>query len=119
MEMDKKYLPSSEEVMRAAKNTFSTDSPTPEQLKYVLTLLVPSMYALSHHSVHGHPMTFVVPNRDMSKAQSHRPWQIDILNDQHPNKVIIKSRQLGLSELGVLELLWFADRHTEDGVKAL
>ena len=45
--------------------------------------------------------------------------QIDIVNDQAPDKVIIKSRQLGLSEIGVAEMLWFADRYSEFNVKCL
>lgn len=31
----------------------------------------------------------------------------------------MKSRQLGLSEIGVAEMLWFADRYSEDAVKCL
>ena len=45
--------------------------------------------------------------------------QIDIVNDQAQDKVIIKSRQLGLSEIGVAEMLWFADRYSEYNVKCL
>ena len=110
---------SAEELVKYTKLTFNTDNPTTAQMKYVMTSLVPSMYLLEHHRIHGHPITFNVPNRDITKAQSHRPWQIAILNDQHPNKVIIKSRQLGLSEIGVAEVIWFADRHSEDEIKAL
>ena len=67
----------SAKILKIAKLTFDTDKPTAEQIKYV--------------------MTFNVPNRDMSKASGHRPWQVGIINDQHPNKVVIKSRQLGLN----------------------
>src|SRR5699024_11156059 len=42
---------------------------------------------------------------------ANRPWQQELLNDTHPNKVIQKSRQLGLSEMAVTEALWFADTH--------
>ena len=108
-----------EELIKYAKLTFDTEHPTTAQLKYVMTLLVPSLYLLDHHKIHGHPITFNIPNRDMTKAQSHRPWQVQILNDQHHNKVIIKSRQLGLSEIGVAEVIWFADRYSEEAVKAL
>jgi len=41
------------------------------------------------------------------------------LNSEHPNFVVQKSRQLGLSELGVIKLLHFADTHSYDAVKAL
>ena len=106
-------------LLEVAKLTFDTDKPTAEQLKYVMTMYIPSMYLLAHHSVHGHPITFSIPNRDSSKAQSHRPWQIDIINDQSRDKVVIKSRQLGLSEMHAAESLWFADSHSEDAVKVL
>lgn len=109
----------SKKLLEVAKLTFDTDRPTAEQLKYVMTMYVPSMYLLAHHSVHGHPITFSIPNRDSSKAQSHRPWQIDIINDQSKDKVVIKSRQLGLSEMHAAESLWFADSHSEDAVKVL
>lgn len=36
-----------------------------------------------------------------------------------PDKAVMKSRQLGLSEIGVAEMIWFADRYSEDSVKAL
>lgn len=42
-----------------------------------------------------------------------------IINDQHPNKVVMKSRQLGLSEMHAAESLWFVDRYSEENVKAL
>jgi len=110
---------SSDELTRVAKQTFKTNTVTMEQLKYVITMLTPSAYLLAHHTVKGHPFTFSIPNRDSSRAISHRPWQIDIVNDQHPNKVVEKSRQLGLSEISVAEMLWFADRYSEDKIKAL
>lgn len=44
---------------------------------------------------------------------------MDIINDQHPNKVVMKSRQLGLSEMHAAETLWFVDTHSEFSVKAL
>ena len=42
-----------------------------------------------------------------------------IINDPHHNLAIIKSRQLGLSELGVGKLLHFVDTRSYDAVKAL
>lgn len=41
-----------------------------------------------------------------------------MLNDTHPNLAIMKSRQLGLSEIGVLKLIHFLDTHSYDSVKA-
>lgn len=67
----------------------------------------PSLYALKHRMIKGNPITF------MSKKHpiKHRPWQVDILNDQHPDKCVRKSRQLGLSEMAVTEFIWFLDTH--------
>lgn len=108
-----------ETLQRMARATFETDKITPEQLRYVLTMSVPSAYLLAYHTVKGHPITFSIPNRDSSKAVAHRPWQTDLINDQHPNKVVMKSRQLGLSEIGVAEMLWFADRYSANKVKCM
>lgn len=67
---------------------------------------VPALWAMKNRYIKGQPLTFV--SKDAIK---HRPWQVDILNDQHPNKVIRKSRQLGLSEMGITEVTWFLDTH--------
>lgn len=68
---------------------------------------VPALYALRHRFIKGRPLTF----KSNTDGVRHRPWQVDILNDQHPNKVIRKSRQLGLSEIGITEFTWFLDTH--------
>jgi hypothetical protein len=67
----------------------------------------PALWALKHRYIKGKPMTFY-SNKNPIK---HRPWQIDIINDQHPDKVVRKSRQLGLSEMAITEFMWFADTH--------
>lgn len=67
----------------------------------------PALWALRHRYIKGAPMTFF-SNKNPLK---HRPWQIDILQDQHPDKVVRKSRQLGLSEMAVTEFIWFLDTH--------
>lgn len=115
----KKSSVSSKQLYKTAQQTFNVKNPSTAQLKYVMTMLVPSAYLLAHHTVHGHPITFIIPNRDQEKAQSHRPWQIDIINDQSQNKAVMKSRQLGLSEMHAAETLWFIDRYSENAVKAL
>lgn len=94
--MNTKYFPTGMAIYKTAKETFGVDKPTAEQIKYVTQQLIPSSYLLAHHTLRGHGITFNVPNRESSNAQAHRPWQIDIVNDQAPDKVIIKSRQLGL-----------------------
>ena len=40
-------------------------------------------------------------------------------NDTHPNKAVIKSRQLGLSEMSVMEMVHFADMYSFKNVKCL
>lgn len=80
---------------------------TSKELEKALTNKVPSLWALKNRYIKGTPITFV-SSKDPYK---HRPWQVDILNDTHPNKVIRKSRQLGLSETGVNEVIWFLDAH--------
>lgn len=71
----------------------------------------PSLYLLEHYMIRGNPITFNVSNKNEKLKRGHRPWQVEIVNDKHPNKVVRKSRQLGLSEVGVAETLWFADTH--------
>ncbi|AYP68556.1 tail assembly protein [Exiguobacterium phage vB_EalM-132] len=73
----------------------------------------PAIWALQNRSIKGNPMTF----NSQRNPVKHRPWQIDILRDQHPNKVVRKSRQLGLSEMAITEFLWFLDSH--DNTKAI
>lgn len=77
----------------------------------------PSLYALNHYTIRGKPITFDIQNKSNKLARNHRPWQVKILDDQHPDKIVRKSRQLGLSEMGVLENLHFAD--TKDNVKTM
>nr|AAS45252.1 large terminase [Bacillus phage 1102phi1-3] len=106
-------------ITNVAEQTFGRTQITKEELAYLITMLNPSSYLLKYHTVKNHPITFQVSGRDSMRAMGHRPWQVDIINDQHPNKVIIKSRQLGLSEIGVAEMLHFADTHSYAGVKCL
>ena len=74
---------------------------------------IPHLYCLKHRLIKGKPLTFVSTKNPFK----HRPWQMQILDDQHPNKVIRKSRQLGLSELGISDFVWFLDTH--QGTKAM
>ena len=67
----------------------------------------PALWALKHKTIKGKPITF----NSNYNAFAHRPWQEAILNDKHPNKVVQKSRQLGMSEVSLTEVLWFADQH--------
>lgn len=102
-----------------AKHTFGRTDLSKEELAYVLTMMNTSSYLLKHHKVKNHPITFHVSGHDSTRAQAHRPWQVDIINDTHPDKAVIKSRQLGLSEIGIGEMVHFADKHSYAGVKCL
>lgn len=66
-----------------------------------------SLWALKYKPIRGKPTTFISKHN----PYKNRPWQIQILDDNHPNKVIEKSRQLGLSELSVTECLNFLITH--------
>ncbi|AII26915.1 phage terminase, large subunit [Staphylococcus phage SaGU1] len=107
------------ELIKIAQETFQTEKITREQIDHIINMLNPSTYMLKYHTLRGHPITFSIPNRDRSKAQAHRPWQTRIVNDTHPNKAVIKSRQLGLSEMGVMEMVHFADMHSYANAKCL
>jgi hypothetical protein len=106
-------------LANVAKQTFGRTDLSKEELVYVLTMMNCSSYLLKHHKVKNHPITFHISGHDSTRAQAHRPWQVDIINDTHPNKAVIKSRQLGLSELGIGEMIHFADLHSYAGVKCL
>lgn len=79
------------------------------ELQEALINKSPALYALKHRYIKGKPITFYSDKHPVK----HRPWQIDILNDQHPDKVVRKSRQLGLSEMAVTEFIWFLDTHPQ------
>lgn len=72
-----------------------------------------SLWALKYKTIKGKPTTFISTKNPFK----HRPWQQAILDDRHPNKVIEKSRQLGLSEVGMTEVLHFLTVH--DTTKAM
>ncbi len=102
-----------------AQRTFGRTDLTREELAYVLTMINPSSYLLKHHTVKNHPITFHISNHDSTRAYAHRPWQVDIINDQHKDKIVMKSRQLGLSEIGVAEMVHFADVNSYAAVKCM
>ncbi|QKE56332.1 terminase large subunit [Bacillus phage YungSlug] len=77
----------------------------------------PSVYGLKHWNIRGKPITFDVTGRNIKKHRGHRPWQRDIIDDPHKDKVVRKSRQLGLSEMGCLENIHFVD--TKNNVKSM
>ena len=84
-------------MARSMFNLTPSDPITVDQLNYVLGMSKPSNYIIQHHTIKGNPITFNVPNYDISHALGHRPWQLEILNDLSQSVVIQKSRQLGLN----------------------
>jgi hypothetical protein len=82
-----------------------------EKLIEYMKKSIPELYALEHYTIRGKPITFNIKDRNEKRARAHRPWQTAIINDQHPDKIVRKSRQLGLSEMGVLENVHFVDFH--------
>lgn len=100
-------------------NLTPTDLVTLDQLNYVLMMSKPSNYIVANHTIRGKPITFNIPDHDTTRALAHRPWQVGILNDTSQDVVIIKSRQLGLSELGIEQMIWWLDTHSFDRVKGL
>ena len=62
-----------------------------------------SIWALMYKKIKNQPTTFI----SKTNPFKHRPWQQGILDDNHPNKVVEKSRQLGMSEVGMTEILHF------------
>lgn len=78
-----------------------------DKLERTLCYKYPAYWALKYKTIKSRPLTFI----SKSDPFRHRPWQEEILNDLHPNKVVQKSRQLGMSEISATEALWFADMH--------
>jgi DNA-directed RNA polymerase subunit RPC12/RpoP len=112
------------DLAMAAVNTFGTTNITPEQFNLLLDYMVPSMYMTRFHAVKAgkQKFTFSIPNYGggiLSRANAHRPYQREIVNDVYPNVVVEKARQLGFSELMVAFTIWWLDSHSTKGVNAL
>lgn len=78
-----------------------------KQILEIMTMKYPALWAMKHKTIKGKPLTFSSNHNPFA----NRPWQEELLNDTHPNKIVQKSRQLGLSEMAATEALWFADTH--------
>lgn len=96
------------------------DPITVDQLNYVLGMSKPSNYLLQHHTINGKPLTFNVPDYDTTHALGHRPWQVGIVNSANDQDIcVIKSRQLGLSEVGIEMMIYWLDTHSYDRASGL
>lgn len=112
------------DIARAAKYTFGKNSVTPEELALVMDYLVPSQYILRNHYLKNgqQKFSFSVPDYATDNPELklfHRPWQRQIVNDVYKDVVVKKSRQMGLSELNVAFMIWWADVHSQFGVNCL
>lgn len=121
---DRDNIYSGTDLAQAAVNTFGTKNITPEQFSLLLDYMVPSLYMTRFHAVKAgkQKFTFSVPNYGnnvATRAIAHRPFQKQIANDVYPDVCIIKSRQLGFSELMVAFTIWWLDSHSSKGVNAL
>lgn len=88
-------------------NFFKSNQKAKKSVEETIIRSFPALWALKYKPIKSKPMTFVSNHNPFA----HRPWQEAVLNDNHPNKVIQKARQLGMSELATAEVLWFADTH--------
>ena len=84
-----------------------------DALEKAFVMRYASIFALRWKTIKGKPTTFISKRNPFK----HRPWQQQILDDKHPNKVVEKSRQLGMSEVGMTEVLHFLI--TNDTTKAM
>lgn len=73
----------------------------------------PSLWALKYKTIKGKPTTYT----SKTNPYRHRPWQQAILDETHDNLVVEKSRQLGMSEVGMTSTLHFLIMH--DTTKAM
>lgn len=108
-----------EHITRETFDLTDTEDITTKQINYVLQMAKPTNYLLAHHTIGGKPVTYNVPNHNEAKALQHRPWQLDPLNDMSKDMVVTKGRQMGFSEVGISQLIYFADTHSFDRVNCL
>lgn len=89
--------------------------PSPHDILQYNVYTRPSIWAQYYTRLKGQPYRFELHKQDgtidFSKPQLQRKFLQQPLDDQHPWKSTQKARQLGLSENGVRETLWFADTH--------
>ena len=95
------------------------DSYSEEQFAYILDFLYPVNYALKHNRIGNSNMTISVPTRELAlNASKNRPYQTQIINDVYPNIVVEKSRQIGMTTLGIIKALLWCDRFSRYGTSA-
>lgn len=96
-----------DELLAGVSNFEFTDADHRLMIENAFTRRFASLWALKYKPIKGKPTTFISSHN----PYKNRPWQTQILDDNHPNKVVEKSRQLGLSELSVTECVHFLASH--------
>lgn len=69
--------------------------------------VVPSLWAYLNRVLRKKPLSYT----HTSDPYRHRPFLELFLNDPHPQKVLMKARQLGASEAGVTEALFLVNNY--------
>lgn len=92
-----------QEIIQDVNSLEVTDENYAHMIENAFMRIYPSLWALKYKSIKGKPTTFISKKNPFK----NRPWQQAILDDKHINKVVEKSRQLGLSEVGMTEVLHF------------
>lgn len=80
----------------------------------------PVIWAMTNRRLRGEPYRFELPESARGNPRlwnRHRPFLMQLLQDQTEIKAIQKGRQAGESENAVTECLWFLDAHP--GTKAV
>ena len=95
------------ELLNEVKDYELTESDHRLMIENAFVRKFASLWALKYKPIKGKPTTF----KSSKNPYKNRPWQRQILDDNHPNKVIEKSRQLGLSELSITECIHFLAAH--------
>lgn len=91
-----------------------------EEIAFIMDFMYPVNYALKHHTLGANKYTYYTPPAYQdTRALNHRPWQKDMLNDRYKTFVCRKSRQLGITELGVERAINFLDAYSFDHVSEL
>lgn len=67
----------------------------------------PSIWAQYYRMLKGHPLRYM--NKKNQLAWRH--FLVQVIDDQHEDKIVKKARQLGFSEGMLNEVLWFTDTH--------
>lgn len=57
--------------------------------------MIPALWASKYRLLENKPMVFF----SKDTPRKHRPWAVDILNDMSQNIVVVKARQMGITEI--------------------